>query len=192
MRNLLLFFWQTGIPETKPNTNYNEFGLYIAIASCLSAIFGAALKSLIDYFVNRPKVKSDINLTDSATRKNDNEIISNLQERFLSSQRLLMEMQENLDKWIKRFEKNVDEASEVEDELRKVRRNCNDCLNGRKDYYEFCKDLNPFMVKVEAMFNQMANEHSSPILKELKGLMEDMAELQQCFEEDNAIINQQK
>lgn len=186
MKNLLLFFWQNAPDDIKPIEN--RTALYIAIIGILGTIAGAAIKSLVDYLANRRKSRSDIDLSISTIKKNENEIIANLQEKFLSTQRLLMEMQENLDKWIKRYEKISEEASLVEDEFRIVRRACDDCISGRKDYYQFCITLNTFMNVIEPILTQVNHDDSITILRDLKNLKIEMNELQLEFEKDHPVI----
>lgn len=181
MKNLLLFLWQVASPmnpELDPKSG-GAIALYIAIAGLL----GAILKSLLDYLLGWKKSKSeidktqaDIDLSQSTVRKNDNEIITNLQNKLLETQRLLMETQEQIDKWIKRFEKTADDAAQVEDELRDIRRECDHCIRTRKGYTELCGRIIEFFNLLEPMLVNI--EESEIVISRMKKLREVMQELE--------------
>lgn len=151
----------------------------------LSAVGGAAIKAFVDHFLNRRKtdadiikIQSDVHVSETVAKKNESDII-------VETQKLLLDMGERLDVWIRKFETASVEAAKVDDELRQMRRICDDCIQGRTSNYAFCMKVKEFFIKLEPV---IATLEDKSMITEFENLRTNLIKIQTDFERDMKIV----
>lgn len=115
----------------------------------LAAIVGPIISAIITWFLMRPKTQSEIDKTESDTKKNYEEIISNLHkditvirkesdEKVSAAQNKVIEVYEKLGEWIKRVENYAAESIQSDEDLADAQRALEKCLETKDTICQKC------------------------------------------------------